>query len=113
MNKADFAFIVHSRNREDLPRKFPILRFLPAKAFDFLTLRLPPFTVSRITGLVTSEGKKSEGIVIGIPMTAHQLLEHRERALKKILQAVESSKRKGALFVGLGAMTASLSQGGR
>ena len=110
---ADFAFIVHSRNRMDLPRRFPWLRHIPVKLFDYITLHLPPFIVSKITGLVTHDGKPLTGVVIGIPMTARQLLEHREMALCRIIQAVNKAKSRGARYVGLGAMTASLSRGGK
>ncbi|MEI8328184.1 MAG: hypothetical protein WCG02_03555 [Candidatus Taylorbacteria bacterium] len=110
---ADFAFIVHSRNRTDLPRKFPWLRHVPIKFFDYITLHLPPFVVSKISGLVSREGKLLTGVVIGIPMTAHQLLEHREKALRRIIQAVKKAKSRGAKYIGLGAMTASLSKGGK
>jgi len=46
-------------------------------------------------------------------MTAHQLLENRSLALKRIIEAVALSKKRGAKYVALGAMTASLSKGGR
>jgi fatty aldehyde-generating acyl-ACP reductase len=113
MNKPDFAFIVHSRDRTDLPRKFPILKFLPNIVFDFITLNLPPFVVSRITGLVTINQEESHGLLIGIPMTAHQFIEDRQRALRKIIQAINLARSKGVKYIGLGAMTASLSRGGR
>ncbi len=113
MNKADFAFVVHSRDRSDLPRKFPILKFLPVTIFDLLTKNLPPFIVSRITGLTDMIGRESTGLLIGIPMTAHQLIENRELALKRIIQSIHIAKSKGAKYIGLGAMTASLSKGGR
>lgn len=107
-----YAFIVHSRDRSDLPRKYPFLKFLPNLLFDFLTLHLPPIVVSNITGLRDRDGKSIDGIVIGIPMTARQMLENKTYALKKIVKAVEYGKKKGALYFGLGAMTGSLSAGG-
>jgi predicted amino acid dehydrogenase len=112
-NNTRFAFIVHSRDRSDLPRKFPILKFFPNFIFDLITLKAPPFIVSRVTGLQDKNNQDIEGIVIGIPMTAHQLLEHRALASKKVLQASKLAKSKGANFIGLGAMTASLTRGGR
>lgn len=113
MKNADFAFIVHSRDRSDMLRKFPALKLMPKFFFDKLTMALPPFVVSHISGLTTSAGKEATGLVIGVPMTAQQLLENREKAGKKILQAVRLGKSKGASFVGLGAMTASLTRGGK
>lgn len=111
--QSEFAFIVHSRDRNDLPRKFPLLRLIPVKLFDLITLHLPPFIVSNITGLLSKKGKNLNGLVIGIPMTAHQLLENRSLALKRIIQSVGLAKSKGARYIGLGAMTASLSKGGK
>ncbi len=113
MNKPTFAFIVHSRNRSDLPRKFPILKLLPNSIFDWITLNAPPFVVSKITGLINNKGEVVEGLVIGITMTAHQLLEHKELASKRVVQASQYAKSKGARFIGLGAMTASLARGGK
>lgn len=113
MSTPRFAFIVHARRRSDLLRKFPIMRLLPESVFDWITLHMPPFVVSKITGLKGPDGKDMEGVVMGIAMTAHQLLEHRELALKRIIQASKLAESKGARFIGLGAMTASLSRGGR
>jgi predicted amino acid dehydrogenase len=110
--KYDYAFIVHARYRDDMYRKFPWMRILPAFFINWITLHAPPFVVSRITGLTTLSGKLSTGLVIGVPMTAHQLLEHRSLALKRITKAVQLAQNKGAQYVGLGAMTASLSRGG-
>jgi fatty aldehyde-generating acyl-ACP reductase len=112
-NNLTYAFIVHSRNRTDLLKKFPFLSHVPLFLFDKLTLLLPPITVSYISGLVDKNGNEANGLVIGIPMTAHQLLENRKSALKKIINAVKIAKSRGAKYVGLGAMTASLSRGGR
>lgn len=112
MSAADFAFIVHSRDRSDLPRKFPWMKRLPRALFDAITFHAPPFAVSRVTGLVKADGSPATGIVIGIPMTARQLLEHRGAALARIVQAVKLARAKGASHIGLGAMTASLSKGG-
>lgn len=113
MQTNSFAFIVHSRDRSDLPRKYPILKYLPRRLFDYLTVRLPPFVVSQISGLKNKNGTSINGLLIGIPMTAHQLLEDRELALDKILQAINLARSKGAKYIGLGAMTSSLSSGGR
>lgn len=112
MNKREFAFIVHSRDRSDLPRRFPFLKCIPNSIFDFITKNLPPFIVSNITGLVKSNGDQVTGMLIGVPMTARQLLEDRKLALKRIISAIKLAKSKGAKYIGLGAMTSSLTSGG-
>jgi predicted amino acid dehydrogenase len=110
--RGKYAFIVHSRDRKDLPRKFPFLSFLPTFVFDLITLHLRPILVSKIEGLKDENGNSIEGMVIGVPMTAHQLLENRSLAVDRIVQAVRLAKSNGADFIGLGAMTASLTKGG-
>ncbi len=112
MSKIKFAFIVHSRDRSDLPRKYPFLSSFPNFIIDFITKNLPPIVVSKITGLVDKYGNKIDGLVIGVPMTAHQLLENKSLALKRILSAIKLAKSKGAKYIGLGAMTSSLTAGG-
>ena len=107
-----FAFVVHSRDRTDLARVFPVLKYLPNFLFDLLTLYLPPFTISTITGLIDADGNEILGTLIGIPMTAHQLLERRTQAVDRIAAAVRLAEKQKVSYIGLGAMTASLSQGG-
>ncbi|HVS79843.1 MAG TPA: hypothetical protein VHF05_02600 [Candidatus Paceibacterota bacterium] len=106
------GFLVHSRDLRDFKRKFPILKYFPERALLFLTKLAPPIVVSKITGLVSAEGSPVEGFVLGIPMTAKQMMEDRAAALRKIKQAVRLAERKGVGIIGLGALTASFSRGG-
>lgn len=106
------GFLVHSRNHRDLIRKFPILKYTPAKFVDFVAAHLPPIIVSKITGLKSKEGKDIEGYIIGVTMTARQMIEHREKATHKIIQACKYAEKKGVGIIGLGALTASFSKGG-
>lgn len=113
MNKIKFAFIVHSRYRDDIIRKYQFLKYLPNMLIDLLTYYLRPIKVSKITGLIDKNSNEEIfGIVIGIPMTARQLLENRGVALKRIIQAVNKSYNLGAKYIALGAMTSSLSKSG-
>jgi len=108
-----FAFLIHLRDINDLYRKFPFFKKLPESFVLFLTKFLWPITVSKITGLKNQEnGEPMLGWVIGIPLTAQQMLEDRTLALKKIREAAILSEKKGARVIGLGALTASLSKGG-
>lgn len=110
--KIDYAFIVHSRERNDIFRKYPFLKHIPISVVDYLTENLKPIFVSKITGLIGINGESKLGIIIGIPMTARQMLEKRSKALKKIIQSVKLAKKHGAKIVALGAMTSSLSGSG-
>lgn len=108
-----FAFIVHSRNYSDIYRKFPIFRILPEEVGAFIMRHLWPITLSKVTG-VQSIDKTHEitGYVLGITMTADQMLKDRPAALKKIRNATYLAKGKGARILGLGGLTSSLSKGG-
>ncbi|HEY9582901.1 MAG TPA: hypothetical protein VJK09_01115 [Candidatus Paceibacterota bacterium] len=112
--KYDFAFLIHSRDIRDIYRKYKFARYLPESLVNFVALHMWPVFVSSVTGLMSKDGSGRElhGVVIGLPITAHQMIEHRELALKKIRQAVRLSEKYGAKIVGLGALTSSMSRGG-
>ncbi|MEI6490787.1 MAG: hypothetical protein WCO16_03425 [bacterium] len=106
------GFLVHSRDIKDLIRRFFILKFLPESVVNFIALHLPPITVSNITGLKNLDSSNIKGYIIGITMTAHQMIENRELALKKIIKACQYAEKKGVTLIGLGALTSSFSRGG-
>lgn len=107
-----FGFLVHPRGMEDFLRKFPYLRFLPRKVLDFLTMNMPPVVVSKVTGLKDAAGNDIKGEIVAITMTARQMMEHREKALKQIRRATLFAEKRGIGIIGFGALTASFSKGG-
>ncbi len=108
-----FAFLVHPRNRKDISRKYPIFDILPNWFIDQFALFFWPVILSRVTGLRSHKsGQELTGYVMTIPMTAHQMIEHRSLALKRILEACTLAERKGVKILGLGALTSSVTKGG-
>jgi predicted amino acid dehydrogenase len=108
-----FAFLVHPRHLKDVYRKFPFFKYFPDSIVNFILSKLWPVTVSRITGLKSLKtGKELRGYVISIPITATQMLDDRNLAVAKILQALRMARNKGAKIVALGALTSSVSHGG-
>ncbi len=109
-----YAFLVHPRHPKDIFRKFPFLKYLPTWGLQMFERHWWPTTVSEITGL-TRHGSNEpiRGFVISIPMTAEYMLRDREHALAQIRRATILARNKGAKIIGLGALTASLSAGGR
>lgn len=109
-----FAFLVHPRDLEDVFKKYSILRYLPESLVKFVFLKIwPPVIVSKITGLISKKtGMKINGCIVSIPLTAHQMMEHRELARQEILKAIKLAQSKGVKIVGLGALTSSLTGGG-
>lgn len=107
------GFLVHPRDRNDFIRKFPFFRYLPTSVVDFATMHFPPVVVSPITGLRNKQGDSIDGYIIAITMTAHQMTNDREGAIRQIRRAVRYAERKGVGIMGFGAMTASFTQGGK
>lgn len=108
-----FAFIVHPRSRYDVERKYPLFKYVPNSFADLFTRYFWPVTLSKMTGLKSLiDGKEIEGYVISILPTAHQMVEDRQLALKRITQACVLAEKKGVNIVGLGGLTSSFSKGG-
>lgn len=109
-----FAFLVHPRDLSDVFKKYPILKVFPESLIEFFLLNFwPSVFVAKISGLKSKEDNKDiGGFVVSIPMTAKQMMEHREVASKKILAAAAFAKKNGAKIIGLGGMTSSFSKGG-
>lgn len=107
-----FAFLVHPRDNRDFLRRFPYLSWLPERVLRFLTRNMPPVVVSHITGLKDTQGNDVPGMIIAVTMTARQMMEEREAAAKKIIQASKFAEKRGVGVIGFGALTASLSKGG-
>lgn len=109
-----FAFLVHPRDLNDVYKKYPLLKLFPNSVVEFFLLKFwPPVFVAKITGLKSKDGRELiNGCVISVPMTARQMVEHRDLASTKILEATILAKKLGAGIVGLGAMTSSFSKGG-
>lgn len=112
--KPDYAiaFLVHPRDLGDIYKKYPFFRHMPNAFLRFIEHFLWPITVSNISGVKNSSGGDVPGFVISIPMTAKTMLRHRARAKRQIRAALRLARNKGAKIAGLGALTASLSQGG-
>lgn len=108
-----FAFLVHARGYKDIYRKYPFLNFVPKAILLFIMKHLWPISLSKITGLKDIKtGEDVKGYVLGITMTADQMMKDRNLALKKIRSALYLAKGRGVNIVGLGGLTASLSAGG-
>lgn len=108
-----FAFLVHSRSYRDIYRKYSFFKFLPKSFGLWVMENLWPITLSRVTGLKNIQDQSEvTGYVLGITMTAEQMMNNRPKALRKIRDAVHLARGKGVVLVGLGGLTSSLSGGG-
>ena len=109
----DFAFLIHSRDYTDIQRKFKVAKYLPKSLIEFWCTHWPPILISQINSLKSKKtNKQMKGWVIGVPMTAEQMLADRKSARKKIIQAINKAEKLGAKIIGLGALTSSVTNGG-
>ncbi len=104
--KGDFVWIVHPRKIKEVKETYPQARFLPDSLLRFLLFWKKPFVLTSVR-----VGEK-KGYIVICPLTARQMLLYRRWAYRKIKQSAFLSKKLGAKLVGLGALTAPLSQGG-
>ena len=109
-----FAFLVHPRDLRDVYRKFPFLKLLPVCAAKFLLKRAWPITVSRISGVQRQEnGAPVPGWIVSTVWTADMLTADREGAKEHVIRAARLAEARGARLIGLGGLTASLTNGGK
>jgi predicted amino acid dehydrogenase len=109
---ADFAIIIHPIEISDVYRKLKFLHRWPLPAVEAVTRNLPAFRLSDITG-VQSPLAKVSGHFVCCPLTATQMAQlPRDKVLKKIVGAGRIAEKLGAGIVGLGGMTALVSDAG-
>src|SRR3989344_4183568 len=112
-NKNYFAFIAHPRNLKDATNKFFFLKFLPKPILLLFLKHMWPVIASEITDFKDLNGKPVRGYFIVISMLPEQMLKDKKYATKKIIQAINLAKKRGANIVGLGALTSSVTNGGK
>lgn len=108
-----FAFLVHPRNLNDLYHKYPFLRYFPEKFTLWFLKKFWPVVLSEIEGLKSlKDGQPVKGFIITTPLMAGQILENKELAIKKIVQALKLAEKMGIKLIGLGAFNSSVTDGG-
>jgi predicted amino acid dehydrogenase len=104
VGRAEYAFIAHTRDLDDVRRKYPFARCLPQRFVEFWMRHLWPIIGSRITGLRSSEGREINGWLLFCPLTAKQMWQDPRLARKRILQTARLAERLGVGLIGLGAL---------
>ena len=106
-----FAFLVHPRTdlREDLARMWRPLGLLPSAVYDVGLRRLP---VPPVNFAEIRLQQQRVGDLILVPFGARHLLQDRRASVGKISSAVDRAVAAGADLVGLGGLTAPVTNGG-
>lgn len=110
-----FAFVIHPINvRQDMARKYPVVRFAPESLISAVLPHIKPKVVSHITGVKSEQpNTDAEGWFIVCPLTPKQLLTlPTEVVYKKLIECGKLAEGLGAGIMGLGALTSVVGDGG-
>lgn len=109
-----FAFIIHPLSAKDVSRKYPIAKYFPEGAVEAFIRLKKPMILSKITGIESLTGAKTEGWFIACPLTPRQMTKTvpLDEVYDKIVQCAEITAREGAQLIGLGAFTSVVGDGG-
>ena len=111
-----FAFLVHPRAElaRDMGRLWPPLGRVPDPAWEWGMRHLPVPTLPWGTVHRRDLDGRLAGHILTVPVGARQMLaSRRDWTIAKVEQAVDKAERLGAEVVGLGALTAPVTGGGR
>jgi len=112
--KNSFAFVIHPRDISDTARKYQVMKFFPSFLNRIICRCAPPLIASEITGLKSGvDGEQIKGWLLICPLTTQQLLENPDLGRKRIRETVFLAEKLGAKIVGLGAITSSITHGGK
>ncbi len=111
--KYDYAFIVHPRTKKEILKKFKIFKYVPGWVLTIFEFIMGPVKIADITGLEDKNGNLIRGVVISLPMSTNTMLKYRRYAVIQIRRAIRKARNMGVRIVGLGALTSSLSHGGK
>ena len=112
-----FAFLIHPRNTSDVARRFLITRFLPDSLIESIMARLRGrlgFTVCSKFNVVRMN-RTLEGYIIAVLLSGTEMMNlSLDLVQRRILDAILFAQNKlGAEVIGLGALTTSLTKGGK
>ncbi|MBI3120405.1 MAG: hypothetical protein HYZ08_02185 [Candidatus Kerfeldbacteria bacterium] len=108
----DYVFLIHPRNHSDYFRQYPFLKYFPKGLITLVVSKLGPITVSKISGAYNKDGKIKKGILLSLLMTPDTMIADKDLARKKILLASSIGHKLGAKIMGLGALSASITDRG-
>lgn len=110
--KIDFAFVLHPRYTADIYRKYKFLKILPEIMVEWILLIFWPTYGGGIYGIKDKDGNELRGALMICPLQSKQMLTKRALAKKKVIGAARLAEKYGAIVVGMGALTSSVTNGG-
>ncbi len=116
VKKGEFGFLIHPQSLMDVQKKFPFAKFVSSRFIEKIIYRLPPLIGSRVTGLkgtdIQNKDQPVNGYIVICPLSAKQMHLDPKLAKRRILKTVQFAEKLGCKIIGLGALTASMTDGG-
>ncbi|MBL8047813.1 MAG: shikimate dehydrogenase [Chthonomonas sp.] len=111
---AKFAFVVHPIVAKDAAKRYPILKYVPDRAIEWLIKHRKSDVMAHVTGLQSKTGATAEGIYIGCPLTPGMMMQRMplNQVYDELTYCTELAHREGAKLIGLGAFTSVVGDGG-
>ena len=113
---AEFAFVVHPVDaRSDMARQYPWARLLPTAVLEaVMKAHRKPIFLCDMTGIRSPDGKETRGYLVGVPMTARQMLREPPEATYEILiECARFARSLGAGIIGLGGFCSVVGDAGK
>ena len=108
-----FCFVIHPLSLEDVARYEPGAKGKGAPIIRKIMEWMPAWNAVHVTGVVTPDGRETEGWFVASPLLPEQMIEFpHEESYKRILRAIEIGAECGAEIAGLGAFTGVVGDGG-
>lgn len=113
MKMPKFCFVVHPLSLEDVARYEPSAKGKGPAIVRKIMEWMPPWAAAHVTGVVTPDGRETEGWFVSAALLPEQMIElPREEVYTRILRAIEIGTELGAEIAGLGAFTGVVGDGG-
>ncbi|HXF33502.1 MAG TPA: hypothetical protein VN603_02930 [Candidatus Acidoferrales bacterium] len=110
---AKFCFVVHPLSFDDVARYEPGAKGKGRPIIAKILEWMPAHAAAHVTGVVTPDGRETEGWLVAVPLLPEQMLGlPREDIYGRIGRAIEIGAELGAQVAGLGAFTAVIGDGG-
>jgi predicted amino acid dehydrogenase len=108
-----FCFVIHPLSFEDVVRYEPGAKGKGKPIIAKILEWMPAYAAAHVTGIITPDGRQTEGWFVAAPLLPEQMLElPREQVYERIVAAIDVGAKLGAEVAGLGAFTGVVGDGG-
>jgi predicted amino acid dehydrogenase len=101
---ADFVWMIHPLNMDDILSRYGVLKFLPKKIINFLLKVIPPIVLSEVKNIVDFNGVKKRGYIMGCFLTTELIHDNKSLVTKKVYKSAKMARLLGAKLLVIGGL---------